>query len=65
MALSPPNLADRLEALFGVPPAQAAAELGQLVVETRELVAVELPDLALTLRFPPGMRQRPWQLGAA
>lgn len=65
LALSPPNLADRLESLFELPPAQAAAELGQLVTETRELVAVELPDLDLPLRFPPGTRQRPWQIREA
>lgn len=65
MSLSPPNLAERLESLFELPPAQAADELGQLVTETRELVAVELPDLDLPMRFPPGTRQRPWRIGEA
>lgn len=63
MSLSPPNLADRLESLFELPPAQAADELGQLVTETRELVSADLPDPDLPMRFPPGTRQRPWRIG--
>jgi hypothetical protein len=62
LELSPPDLADRLESLFRLPPEQASAELGRLVVETRELVARELPDLELPLRRPPGTRARPWSL---
>jgi hypothetical protein len=60
MELAPPQLADRLEALFRLEPEPAAVELGRLVEETRALVAGELPDLELPLRFPPGTRQRPW-----
>ncbi len=45
LALASPELADRLESLFRLPPAEAADELGKLVVETRELVARELPEL--------------------
>jgi hypothetical protein len=60
LALAPPRLADRLESLFRLPADEAADELGRLVVETRELVLGELPDLELTLRRLPGERIRPW-----
>jgi hypothetical protein len=60
MELTPPRLAERLESLFRLTQDAAADELGRLVSETRELVAVELPDLDLTLRFPPGTHQLPW-----
>jgi predicted nucleotidyltransferase len=60
LALAPPDLADRLEQLFELPRVDAAAELGRLVVETRDLVARELPDLELPLRRPPGTRVQPW-----
>lgn len=62
MKLSPPDLADRLESLPQVAPGQAATELEQLIDETYALVAAELPDLDLALRFPPGTRQRPWRI---
>ena len=51
---APPRLADRLEALLRLPPAETAADLGRLVVETRDLVGRELPGLELPLRRPPG-----------
>jgi predicted nucleotidyltransferase len=60
MKVAPPHLAERIESLFRIDPAAAATELGHLVDETRALVAVELPDLELPLRFPPGIRQEPW-----
>jgi predicted nucleotidyltransferase len=60
MALAPPQLADRLESLFRLEPEAAAAELGRLIEETRALIAAELPDLELPLRFPPETRQQPW-----
>jgi predicted nucleotidyltransferase len=60
MSLAPPRLADRLEQLFQLPAREAADELGRLVVETRELVHAELPDLELPLRRPPGTAVRPW-----
>jgi hypothetical protein len=60
LTLAPPQLADRIESLFRLEPTAAADELGRLVAETRALVAKELPDLDLPLRFPPGARQRPW-----
>ena len=59
---APPDLADRLERLVQLPAPEAAAELGSLVVETRDLVARELPDLELPLRRPPGTRAQPWQI---
>jgi predicted nucleotidyltransferase len=62
LALAPPDLADRVESLFRLPAAAAADELGRLVLETRALVARELPDLDLPLRRPPGTRIEPWPL---
>jgi hypothetical protein len=62
LALAPPDLADRVESLFRLPADDAADELGRLVLETRELVAAELPDLELPLRRPPGTRIQPWPL---
>ena len=59
---APPDLANRLERLVQLPATEAAAELGSLVVETRDLVARELPDLELPLRRPPGTRAQPWQI---
>jgi hypothetical protein len=59
-AVAPPELANRLESLFRLPAEEAAGELGRLVVETRELVLRELPDLELPLRRLPGERIRPW-----
>jgi hypothetical protein len=60
LELAPPRLADRVESLFRLAPAEAADELGRLVVETRDLVLRELPDLELPLRRPPGTRVQPW-----
>jgi hypothetical protein len=62
LTLAPPDLADRLESLFRLPAREAAEELGRLVVETRDLVARELPELELPLRRPPGEQIRPWAL---
>ena len=61
---APPDLADRLEALFRLPAEEAADELGRLVAETRDLVAREpgLSDLELPIRRAPGTRRRPWSL---
>lgn len=63
MTLSPPDLADRLESLFRIAPERAVVELERLIDETRMLVAAELPELDLTLPFPPGTRKQPWQIG--
>jgi predicted nucleotidyltransferase len=62
LELAPAELADRLESLFRLPAGKAADELGRLVVETRELVARELPELELPLRRPPGTRAQPWSV---
>ncbi len=59
---APPLLADRIERLFRLPAAEAADELGRLVVETRDLVARELPDLELPLRRAPGTHAKPWRI---
>ena len=61
MELAPPALIDRLEELFRLPAAEAAQSFGQLIEETRQLVASELPDLELPLPFPPGTHQQPWR----
>jgi hypothetical protein len=53
MKVAPPQLVERIESLFRIEPAAAAEELGRLVDETRALVAAELPDLELPLRFRP------------
>jgi hypothetical protein len=63
MELAPPDLADRLESLFRLERGAAAAELGRLVEETRDLVVAEFPDLELPLRLPPGTKQVPWRMG--
>jgi predicted nucleotidyltransferase len=62
MTVAPPALADRIEALLKLPPAEAAAEFGTLIEETRQLVRQELPELDLPLPFPPGTHQQPWSL---
>jgi predicted nucleotidyltransferase len=58
----PSRLADRLESLFRLAPESAAAELGRLVEETKALIADELPDVELAVRFSPGTRQQPWSV---
>jgi predicted nucleotidyltransferase len=58
-AVAPADLKARLDALPGLPPREAAEQLGALANETRALVAAELPDLDLSFRFPPGTRQQP------
>lgn len=57
---APDDLVGRLESLFRLPPGEAAAELGRLVLETRALVQAELPELELPLRRPPGTTQPAW-----
>jgi predicted nucleotidyltransferase len=59
-AVAPADLKTRLDALPGLPPQEAADELGALAVETRTLVLSELPELDLQFRFPPGSRQQRW-----
>ena len=60
LTLAPANLADRIESLFRLPPREAADELGRLAEETQDLVAAELPDVDLPLRYAPGTRRLPW-----
>jgi hypothetical protein len=60
MAVAPPDVVDRLESLFRLDSETAAAELGRLIDDTRTLVRSEFPELELSLRFPPGTRQRAW-----
>jgi predicted nucleotidyltransferase len=62
MELAPPSLADRIEGLFRLAPEDAAESFGALVEETRQLVLRDLPDLELSLPFPPGTQQQPWPL---
>lgn len=54
---APPRFADRLESLFTLPPHEAIAELGSLVLETQAIVRRELPEADVTLRRPPGGAQ--------
>ncbi len=62
MTLAPSGLADRIEAIFQLPRAEAASQFGRLIEETRQLIRQELPELDLLLPFPPGTRQHPWSL---
>jgi hypothetical protein len=57
LVLAPPRFAERLESLFALPPAEAVAELGALVLETQAIVQRELPGVDVTLRRPPGGAQ--------
>ena len=65
LRISPPRLADRLEALFTLDAAASAVELERLVGETRELVAAAVPGIELPLRHEPGTREQPWRLPEA
>jgi predicted nucleotidyltransferase len=60
MQIAPRDLADRLEELFRLPPGEAAAALGRLVLEVQAIVRSELPGVDVDLKHPPGTRQRPW-----
>lgn len=60
MAVAPRRFADRLESLFAMPPAEAIAELGALVLETQAIVQRELPGLDVTLGRPPGAQVEAW-----
>jgi hypothetical protein len=56
-----PATACRSRSALWLPPAEAANELGRLVLETGDNVARELPGLELPLRRPPGTRVQPWR----
>jgi predicted nucleotidyltransferase len=60
MTVAPPRFADRLESLFTLPPAEAIAELGALVLETQAIVQHELPGVDVTLRRQPGTQAEAW-----
>ena len=61
LSVAPARFADRLESLFALPPADAIAELGALVLETQAIVERELPGIDVTLRRPPGgAHVEPW-----
>jgi len=61
LSVAPARFADRLESLFALPPADAIAELGALVLETQAVVQRELPGIDVTLRRPPGgAHVEPW-----
>lgn len=62
MAAAPTDLADRVEALFTLPPPEAALEFGQLVAETAQIVAREVPGADVALPFPLDGRQQRWEL---
>jgi predicted nucleotidyltransferase len=60
MTIAPERFAERLESLFALPPAEAIAELGALVLETQAIVERELPGVDVTLRRPPGRHVEAW-----
>jgi hypothetical protein len=60
MTVAPARFADRLESLFTLPPAEAIAELGALVLETQAIVRRELPGVDVTLRRQPGTQAEAW-----
>jgi hypothetical protein len=67
MEEAPPDLADRLEALFGADARAATAELERLVAETQALVARRFPDLDVPIQWggvptPPGAREPGWSI---
>jgi hypothetical protein len=65
LAIAPPNLPARLNALFESDERRSTAELERLVAETQALVAERFPDIDLSLEWgerptPPGARESPW-----
>ena len=62
LTIAPENLAERLDALFSLPPHAAIAELETLVAETQPLLGEHMPAFDATLRRGPGTRDAPWQL---
>ena len=62
MQVAPDQLAERLDALFNVPFAQAIAELERLVSETVTIVETHLPEVDTSrVRRSLGARRQPWQ----
>ena len=64
MPVAPPDVADRIEALFTQSPVEAATAFGALIEETRQLIHRELPDLDLGLPQPLTSRQTRWPMPA-
>jgi hypothetical protein len=67
LEIVPPNLAERINALFEADEAASTTDLERLVGEVGELVAARFPDLDLTLTWgeretPPGSREVPWRV---
>ena len=63
-APNPPALADRLEQIFMLDPAQAIARLETLVDETVTLVEQHMPQADTSrVRAQLHQRQQPWQQG--
>lgn len=61
MAITPPNLATRLEALFQGEMAQVSVEVESLVAETVALVETYMPTIdTATAKRRIGWRQQPW-----
>jgi hypothetical protein len=62
LRMAPPNLEQRLNALFELDPEASTAELERLVAETQALVAERFPDVDLAIAWsgkptPPGSRE--------
>jgi len=61
LRVAPEHLADRLDALFMLDPADAGIELERLVTETVALVETHMPTVdTASVRRLIGERQRPW-----
>ena len=61
MDVTPPDLADRLDAIFALDPVAAGAALERLVMETVALVEANMPTVdAGPARRHFGQRRRPW-----
>jgi hypothetical protein len=64
LPISPPNLYERLEALFQTNAEESTAELERLIADTQTLVAQHFRDLDLSITWgdkprPPGSRESP------
>jgi hypothetical protein len=66
LEIAPPDLAARLDSLFGSDERRSTDELERLVAETQALVSERFPDLDLPIEWggrptPPGERESPWK----
>lgn len=63
LTISPPNLANRIDALFSAEPARAAAQTEPLVSETLALVEQHMPQIDTSqARARIGWRQKAWTI---